>query len=126
MRTFVLAHDEARRRAIDAVRDAAPGLVVQIKEPTRNLEQNAASWVILQAFANQLMWPVNGQMTRLTPEEWKDVLSAAFHGEHVRLAQGLHGGVVMLGMRTSRMSKRDFSAWLEFLHMVAAERGIDV
>jgi len=126
VKTFVLAHEEARRRAIGAVRDAAPGLVIQIKEPTRNLAQNAAQWPILQAFADQLLWPVNGAMTKLTPEEWKDVLSAAFHGEHVRLAQGLHGGVVMLGMRTSKMSMRDFSAWLEFLHMVAAERGIEV
>ena len=126
MKTFFLAHEEARRRAIDAVRDAAPGLVVQIKEPTRNLEQNAALWRLLQAFADQLLWPVNGHMTKLAAEEFKDILSAAFRSETVRLAQGLNGGVVMLGARTSKMSKREFSEFLEFVHMVAAERGVDV
>lgn len=126
MRTFILAHEEARRRAIQAVQEAAPGMVVQIKEPTRNLEQNAAAWRILQAFSEKLLWPVNGHMTRLTAEEFKDILSAAFKSETVRLAQGLNGGVVMLGARTSKMSKREFSEWIEFLHMVAAERGIEV
>jgi hypothetical protein len=126
MKTFHLVHAEARRRALQAVSEAPDGMVVQIKEPTRSLEANAAQWPILQAFSDQLLWPVNGQMVKLSPEEFKDVLTAAFNGEHVRLAQGLNGGVVMLGMRTSQMSKRDFSAWLEFLHMVAAERGIEV
>jgi hypothetical protein len=126
MKTFHLVHAEARRRALQAVSEAPDGMVIQIKEPTRSLEQNSAQWPCLEAFSRQLLWPVNGERVRLSPEEWKDVLSAAFHGEHVRLAQGLNGGVVMLGMRTSQMSKKDFSAWLEFLHMVAAERGIDV
>ena len=125
-RAFFLVHDEARRRAIEAVRDAAPGMVVQIKEPTRNLEQNALLWKILQAFSEQLLWPVNGHMTKLTAEEFKDILSAAFKSETVRLAQGLNGGVVMLGARTSKMSKREFSEFLEFVHMVAAERGVEV
>lgn len=126
MRAFVLAHEEARRRAIEAVRDAPAGMVVQIKEPTRNLSQNAALWVLLQAFSEQLLWPVNGHMTKLTAEEFKDILSAAFKSETVRVAQGLNGGVVMLGARTSKMSKREFSEFLEFVHMVAAERGVEV
>ena len=126
MRTLILAHEEARRRAIEAVREAPAGMIVQIKEPTRNLEQNAALWVLLQAFSEQLLWPVNGHMTKLTAEEFKDILSAAFKSETVRLAQGLNGGVVMLGARTSKMSKREFSEFLEFVHMVAAERGVEV
>lgn len=126
-RTFHLGkHPEARPRALEAVREALDGLIVQIKEPTRSLEQNSAQWPLLEAFAAQLKWPVNGQMVNLTAEEWKDVLSSAFNGEHVRLAQGLNGGVVMLGMRTSKMSKATFSAWLEFLHAVAADRGVQV
>ena len=122
----MLSHDEARRRAIEAVREAPAGMIVQIKEPTRNLEQNAALWVLLQAFSEQLLWPVNGHMTKLTAEEFKDILSAAFKSETVRVAQGLNGGVVMLGARTSKMSKREFSEFLEFVHMVAAERGVEV
>lgn len=123
---FKLAHDEARRRAAAAVAVAPTGHVVTIKEPTRNAAQNAAQWPILEAFSEQLEWPVNGKMCKLTPEEWKDILTAAFKGEKVRLAQGLDGGIVMLGLRTSKMSKRTFSEWLEFLHATAAARGVDV
>ena len=120
------AHDEARRRACEAVQNAKQGHVVTISEPTRSLEQNAAQWPILQAFAGQLQWPVNGRMVSMSPDEWKDVLTAAFRKEQARLAMGLDGGVVMLGQRTSQFSKREFSEWLEFLHATAADRGVTV
>lgn len=123
---FQLSHDLARRRAVDAVINAPAGFVVTVKEPSRSLDQNAAMWPILQAFSEQLDWPVNGRMVKLTPDEWKDVLSAAFTGTQARLAAGLDGGVVMLGLRTSKMGKRAFSDFLEFLHATAADRGVTV
>lgn len=125
-KTFTLAHAEARRRAVAAVVEAPEGFAVTISEPTRNLEQNAAQWPILDAFAAQLKWPVNGEMVTLTAEEFKDVLTAAFQGNTVRLAMGMNGGVVMLGMRTSKMSKKTFSEWLEFLIATAALRGVEI
>jgi hypothetical protein len=83
--------------------------------------------VILQAFAAQLQWPVNGQMVWMSDEEWKDVLTAAFERESVRLAMAFDGpGVVMLGQRTSKFGKGKFSDWLEFLHAAAASRGVVV
>lgn len=125
-RIFRLSHHEARRRAMAAVADAPDGYVVTVQEPTRSTDQNAAQWPILEAFSEQLQWPVNGAMVNLSAEEWKDVLTAAFQGETVRLAQGLNGGVVMLGLRTSQMGKRRFSEWLDFLHATAALRGVVV
>jgi hypothetical protein len=97
---------------------------VVIKPATRTLDQNAAQWPILQSFADQLPWPVNGVMSQLSPEEFKDIFSAAFHQENVRVAAGLNGGLVMLGKRTSQMSRREFSEWLDFLHATAADRGV--
>jgi hypothetical protein len=119
---FQLSHAEARRRATDAVQAAPDGYVVTIKPPTRSLEQNAAMWALLSEFAERLEWPVNGRMVKMEPEEWKDVLTAAFRQETARLAMGLNGGVVMLGSRTSKMDKREFSEFLEFINAVAAER----
>ena len=122
----VLAHAEARRRAHAAI-DAAPeGYVVTVKEPLRSLDQNSAQWPILEAFSRQLKWPVNGRMVELEPEEWKDILTAAFKRETARLAMGLDGGVVMLGLRTSKMGKRMFSEYLAFLNATAADRGVDI
>ena len=124
--TFILAHPTARQRAVDAVRNAPTGFCVTVAEPTRSLEANAAQWPILQAFADQLKWPVNGSMESLTAEEFKDILTAAFKRETVRVAMGLDGGMVMLGARTSQMGKREFSEWLDFLHATAAARGVEL
>lgn len=125
-RIFVFSHQQARDMAAHVCRNAPLGYVCTIQEPTRSLEQNSAQWPILQAFSDQLEWPVNGVFTKLTPEEWKDLLTAAFKKSTVRVAQGLDGGMVLLGFRTSKFSKREFSDWLEFLHATAADRGVVV
>ena len=52
------------------------------------------------------------------------MLTAAFQNQTARLAMGLDGGVVMLGLRTSEMLKDKFSEWLDFLNAVAADRGV--
>ena len=104
----------------------ADGWLVKFSEDGRNLDQNAAMWPILQEFSEQLLWPVNGVMVKLEPEEWKALLSAAFRQEQPRVAAGLNGGMVMLGQRTSKFSKKEFSDWLEFLHATADDRGIKI
>jgi len=123
---YRLVHSTARNLALEHVRTAPEGHVVTVAEPSRSLDANAAMWPILQAFSEQLEWPVNGQMTKIDPDSWKDILTAAFRNEQPKVAMGLNGGMVLLGQRTSRFSKREFSEWLEFLHMVAAERGVVV
>ena len=125
-RVFKMAHATARRLAVEAVQNAPEGWCVTVSEPTRNLDQNAAMWPILQAFSDQLQWPVNGAMVWMTPDEWKDVLSAAYKREAVKVAMGLDGGVVMLGCRTSKFTVREMSEFLEFLHATAAARDVDV
>jgi len=125
--TFGLVHTQARQRAANACMTSPDGYVCTIGEPNRNLEQNAAQWPILEAFSQQLQWPVNGQTTTLTADEWKDILTAAFRKEtQPRLAMGLDGGIVMLGQRTSKFTKKEFSDWLEFLHAIAADRDVTV
>jgi len=123
---FVLAHAEARRRAVAAVTNAPDGWRIKVEPPARNLEQNALLWVLLTAFSEQLQWPVNGQMTHLSPEDWKDLLTAAYKRETQRVAMGIDGGMVMLGMRTSRMTKPQFAELIEFIQAVAADRGVEL
>ena len=123
---FVLAHGAARTGAKQAIDNAPDGYVVEISEPNRTKDQNACQWPILMEFARQKQWPVNGQLCWMTAEEWKDVLTAAFRNEQVRLAQGIDGGVVMLGQRTSKFSKKEFSDWIEYLHYCAAKFEINI
>lgn len=124
--TVRIVSAQARKAALEVVRTAPEGMVVEVRPSTRTLEQNAAQWPILTAFSRQLQWPVNGRLEWMTPEEWKDVLTSAFRQQQPRLAAGLDGGVVMLGMRTSQMGKAEFSEWLDFLHAVAADRGVEL
>lgn len=124
---FFLVNEEARQRCADWVLRTAPeGWHVIVQEPGRTLDQNAALWPLLDAFARQLQWPVNGKMQSLAADEWKAILTAGFRKEQGRLAAGLDGGVVMLGSSTSTMTKREFGEFLEFLFYVAAERGINL
>jgi len=125
-RFFRLVHSQARKLAAECCMNAPEGWVVKISEPTRTLDQNAAQWPILQAFAEQLQWSINGRMEWITDEDWKNILTAAFRQELVRVAPGLDGGMVLLGARTSQFGKREFSDWLEFLHATAAARGVVV
>lgn len=111
---------------VKALLMAGKRLEVSIDAETRDNEQNKQQWPILQAFSEQIQWPVNGEMVYMTAEEWKDVLTAAFKGETVRLAMGLDGGVVMLGMRTSKIKRDVWPEWMAFLKATAAMRGVKV
>jgi hypothetical protein len=125
--TFILTAPPhpARRNLARALEGSPDGYAVTISEPSRTLEQNSAMWPILACWAKQKEWPVNGVMTKLTPEEWKIILTSAYKREALRIAQGLDGGMVLLGARTRDFGKKEFSDWLEFLHAASNEHGID-
>lgn len=100
-------------------------MICPVCEERRNNEQNKVQWPILQAWAEQKQWPINGVMSSLTAEEFKDILTAAFEGEtSPRIAPGLKGGMVMLGRRTSRYGKKRFSEWLDWLNAASYHAGI--
>lgn len=123
-KVFHLVHQPARNGASEFAQTCPEGWRATFEPKPRTLSQNARQWPYLQGFAQQLMWPVNGQMVKMDEYEWKDVLTAAYFGEAVRLAQGLNGGVVMLGKRTSKFSEPVFNEWMAFLKATAADRGV--
>lgn len=98
---------------------APDGFVVEIKEPTRNLEQNALMWALLADVAAQVPW----HGVRLSPEEYKDLLSAGLVKS--RVVPNIEGnGFVILGQRTSKMSKREFADLITLIQAFGAERGV--
>lgn len=121
---FILKSELIRKNACQAIMAAPEGYSVIIRPVVRTIDQNAKQWPILQAFSEQLEWPVNGLIRELSAEEWKDILTAAFKQEKINIAQGLNGGIVMLGQRTRNFNKKEFSEWIEFLLCVAAEKGV--
>jgi len=122
-----LVGDEARRKACEAIMAAPPGYIVQVAEPTRSSAQNALMWVLLTVFSKVLKWPVNGVLCRISKEDWKDLLTAAFRGEHQRVSPSLDGkGMVLLGMRTREFGKKAFIDFIDFVLATAAERGVAI
>jgi hypothetical protein len=116
---FILAHQTARKNAMHAVVSAPDGYVVEVKEPTRNLEQNAMLWSLLNQISKQVVW----HGAKLSDEEWKDVFSASLKRQKV--VPGLDGGFVVCGQRTSRMGKRDFSELIELAFAFGAQQGVE-
>jgi hypothetical protein len=115
---YIMSHELARQRAIDAVRAAPAGYVIEIREPTRTLDQNALLWPLLTEVSRQVDW--YGQ--KLTEDEWKDVFTAGLRKQ--KAVPGIDGGFVMVGSKTSRMNKREFSELVELIYAFGAERGV--
>lgn len=117
-RTFVLAHDQARRNAINFVAAAPAGYCVTVSEPTRNLEQNAALWAMLTDISRQVVW----HSRRLTSESWKHIFTSSLNKQDV--VPGLDGGFVVLGVSTSSMTKRQMSDLLELIQAFGAQHDV--
>ncbi|WP_295487944.1 recombination protein NinB [uncultured Pseudomonas sp.] len=98
-------------------------LILRPIKSKRSLEANAAMWAMLTDISRQKQWVVNGVQTYLEPEDWKDILTAALDSE-LRVAQGVSGGMVLLGRRTSKMSVKQMSDLLELIQAFGAEHGI--
>ena len=112
--TFIMAHDMARQRAIDAVRQAPAGHVVTVAEPTRSGDQNAKFHALCTDIARSgLEW----MGKRRTAEEWK-VLLVSGHSiatkQGADIVPGLEGEFVNLRESTASMSRSRGSSLIEY------------
>lgn len=87
----------------------------------RTLKQNDLMWGMLEDVAAQIKWPVNGYLTFISAEDFKDLFTAALH-KHNRIAAGIDGGAVILGMRTSKMSKEEMTDLIDLMLAFGANR----
>lgn len=116
---IVLHNDQSRQKAIRWVTQAPPKTTVEFKAPRRSLDQNALLWARLTTIAQSVDW----YGTKMSAEDWKEVFSASLRKS--RVVPGIDAGTfVVLGMRTSDMTKEEFSMLLDLIDAFAAERGI--
>ena len=93
-------------------------VVISLGREKRSSDQNALLWAILTDVSEQVDW----YGRRLTKEEWKDVFSAAWKQQEV--VPGINGGFVVMGVRTSKMSKAQLSELVEIIYAFGAEKTV--
>ena len=110
---FVLAHDVARSRAVQAVASAPAGYVIEIKEPTRNLEQNAKFHAICAECSKHILFA--GHMR--SPEQWKMLLisgHAIATKQGSEMCPGIEGEWLNLRESSASMSKKRMCSLIEY------------
>jgi len=117
---FVLAHDEARRRAVRAVAEAPAGFRVTVEPPKRNAEQNAKFHAICSDLAKS-GHPWAGKERNAA--QWK-VLLVSGHSkatnEEFDIMPGLEGEFVNLRESTALMSVKRSSSLIEYANAYLA------
>ena len=93
-------------------------LELVIRKETRSNEQNKKMWACLTDISQQVNW--YGQ--KLTPEEWKAVLTASLKSQ--KTVPGVDGGFVVLGQSTSKMTIAEMSELLELAMAFGAQQGV--
>lgn len=121
-RVFVLAHQEARRRAMAWLAEAPEGSVVSVGAPVRNGAQNALLHSLLGEIAERVQWA--GKLRPI--ETWKRLLCAAWlraEGESIELLPAIDGhGVDFVYSPTSSLSKAQCASLIDFVTAWASER----
>lgn len=100
---------------------------INLREPQRTLDANACMWATLADIAAQVKWAHTHQgrwrIDLMPSASWKAVLTAAYE-EETAMAEGVNGGTVMIGARTSKFSRRKMGEFIEFAHAFGAEKGV--
>jgi hypothetical protein len=94
-------------------------LHLEIRADTRSLASNRLLWQRLTEVSQQVEW----HGVRMTPEEWKDVFSAA--RKQQRVVPSIDGtGFVVIGERTSQYTQPEMTEMLDLIEAFGMERGV--
>ena len=121
---FVLAHAQARRLASEACLNAPEGYVVQIKPPTRSLEQSAKFHAICGDIANSgYLWAGKPR----TAAQWKCLFvsgHAVATGKGSDVVPGIESEFINLRESTADMSRARGSSLIEYCEAFCATNSI--
>lgn len=125
-RRFVLAHAIARGGAIDAVRSAPDGYVVEVRPPKRSLDQNAFfHGICTDLEKSELHWAGKPR----TAAQWK-VLLVSGHSvvtkEGHDMVPGIEGEFVNIRESTALMSVSRSSSLIEYALAFCANKGVQL
>ena len=122
-RQFILRNEAIKNYALQQLSAIQPDEehppVLEQREMTRTLEQNAKMWAVLDDISKQVDW--HGE--KLSSEDWKHVLTASLKKQ--KAVPGIDGGFVVLGVSTKKMKISEMRDLIELAHAFGAEHDVD-
>ena len=101
-------------------------MVLELREETRSLAENAMLHALLSQISRQVEWAGKKRDT----EVWKRLLTAAWmraRGEHIEMLPALDGcGVDVVFRRTSQLTRSECAELIEFVMAWAADGGVEL
>lgn len=94
-------------------------VVLEMRGETRSEAQNRHMWPCLTDISEQVDWYGH----KLSPQEWKDLLTASLKKQKV--VQGIDGNLVMVGASTSKMTKAEFAELQELILAFGTQQGVN-
>jgi hypothetical protein len=114
----ILEGDLSRQRALRLIEKAPPGYIVSVEEPKRTLDQNNLMWSLLTDIS--VAMPLG---RRHTPDDWKAIAMNACSWECAFL-EGLDGRPFPIGFRSSKLTKSQMSALIDWLQAFGDENNV--
>ncbi|MDU6539134.1 recombination protein NinB [Mixta calida] len=125
--TYLIRDNRIRQNCIDAINQLPLSTEspheIHIKQPKRSKKQNDRMWPMLHDVSRQVQW----HDQRLEPSDWKDLFTALWLKTkklEQRSVPGIDGGVVLLGVRTSKMRKASMTELIDIMFWFGAEKGV--
>lgn len=124
IKTFVLVHDEARRRALEFVRTAPAGSVVTVGEAKATRAQNDKVHPLIREV--QQYMEAHGAPKR-SEDWWRHYLVAKYAGQEIVPDPDGSGRFTVMNKisGTSEMTKASKSEFIEWLYSFGVEIGME-
>lgn len=103
---------------LEGLKGGAVYIEIGRHEENRNNDQNAKGWCIWNDISNHVEW--YGE--KLTAEHWKELLSHEWQAQ--RIVPAISGGFCAIGVRTSKMKKREFSELIEVSYAFGSQHSV--
>lgn len=121
---YIMSHELARQRAIDAVRNAPAGYVIEIREPTRTLMQNAKFHALCSdAQRSGAVWVGR----KMNDSQWKTLFISGHSiatGLGADVVPGLEGEFVNIRESSALMSVRRGASLIEYTQAWCSNNGV--
>ncbi len=110
---FILSHQEARKRAIQAIQDTPEGYRVTVEPPRRSGDQNAIFHALCGDIAKECKWA--GKVW--SADQWKVLLisgHAVATKQGAEVVPGIEGEFVNMRESTARMTKARATSLIDY------------